>query len=132
MYTTNQQDYSRISPSAKALLLMKGYTSIPFARKAAELIMHPEAYLPDPGKKDFGFWARVAHFESRYNSINLMLANQPVKNILELSSGFSFRGLELTRDNDIHYIDTDLPVVIDQKTILVKELKDGLPPAKGK
>lgn len=32
------RDFNSISPSAKSLILMKGYTNIPFARQIAEII----------------------------------------------------------------------------------------------
>ena len=119
------RDYSTISPSAKALLFLKGYTNIPFARKAAELMALPEKYEPDFDKKDFRFWARLVHFESRYWSIDQLMAGLPIKNILEISSGFSFRGLAAVQQEGIHYIDTDLPEVIELKKQFIKELHPG-------
>lgn len=41
------RDFSSISPSAKWLLLWKGYTNIPFAREVAELLEYPNKYIPD-------------------------------------------------------------------------------------
>ncbi len=58
----DNRNYNTISPSAKVLLLMKGHTDIPFARQAAGLISLPETFRPDFTRKDFSFWARVAHF----------------------------------------------------------------------
>jgi O-methyltransferase involved in polyketide biosynthesis len=116
------RDYSSISPSARSLLLLKGLTDIPFACQAAELITNPEKYEPDFELKDFLLWARVLHFENRYKSIDQLLSDLPVKNILELSSGFSFRGLNTALHNDINYIDTDLPDVIATKQNLLDSL----------
>ena len=99
----NNRNFNTISPSAKSLLLMKGYTNIPFARQAAELIVFPKKYIPDFSNNDMTFWARVVHFENRYRSIDQSLADLSVKNILELSSGFSFRGLETTRQEGFYY-----------------------------
>jgi len=129
---STSRNYSTISPSAKVLLLMKGHTPLPFARQAAELIMQPQAYVPDYNRKDFGYWARVAHFESRYASIDQLLEDLPVKNILELSSGFSFRGLAAVQQKDVHYIDTDLPGIIEKKKEFVAALKGDGFIAKGK
>ena len=56
------RNFSTISPSAKSLLLMKGYTDIPFARQTAELLTYPEKYQPDFDKNDMTFWARTLHF----------------------------------------------------------------------
>jgi len=123
------RDYATISPSARALLLMKGYTGIPYAREAAALIMYPEAYAPDYSNRQPGFWARVLHYESRYRSIDQLLSDLKPVNILELSSGFSFRSLAATREQAIHYIDTDLPELIGTKREFVHALtKDGPAP----
>lgn len=123
----DNRDYSTISPSAKALLYLKGLTSIPFAKAAAEQMMLPDKYEPDFSLRDFGFWARVVHFESRYWSIDHLLADIDVKNVLELSSGFSFRGLASVAEHaDLHYIDTDLPEVIATKKQLIEAIKPEL------
>jgi O-methyltransferase involved in polyketide biosynthesis len=121
------RDYSTISPSARALLLMKGITDIPYAREAAELMMRPEPYEPDYDNKDARLWARIMHFEARYFSINEMLEEIDIHNVLELSSGFSFRGLEMTTvKNHLHYIDTDLPNIIDAKKEIIEDLVDDV------
>ena len=123
---TNSHDFSTVSPSAKTLLMMKGYTTIPFAREAATLISAPEKYEPRPEEKDLVFWIRTSHFESRYQSVNQLMQEIDSKNVLELSSGFSFRGLALTQHQNVHYIDTDLPELIEQKKEMTKQLLAGL------
>jgi O-methyltransferase involved in polyketide biosynthesis len=121
----NDRDFSTISPSAKLLLILKGITDIPFAREAAELIFSPEEYALYFKNKDIGFWARVVHFENRYKSIDQLLSEISVKNVLELSSGFSFRGLNAIKQSGIHYIDTDLPNVIAVKKEILTALQGG-------
>jgi hypothetical protein len=122
MDMNTHRDFSTISPSAKALLLLKGYTHIPFAKQAATLISKPEIYAPDFTRKDAAFWVYAVHFENRYWTIDRMLEGLPVTNILEISSGFSFRGLAAVERSDIHYVDTDLPEVMGIKRQLVTEL----------
>ncbi len=129
--TTTPRDYSDISPSAKALILLKGHTDIPYAQATAELISLPETYKPDLTSKDFSMWIRTIHFEVRYKSINHLLDGLSVKNILELSSGFSFRGLDTIQHDNVYYIDTDLPDLIETKQAFVAKLqKDTLPKGK--
>jgi O-methyltransferase involved in polyketide biosynthesis len=128
----DNRNYTTISPTAKVLLLMKGHTDIPFAREAAGIISRPETFLPDFTRKDFSFWVRVAHFESRYQQVDTLLREVTCRNILELSSGFSFRGLHMVKDQDIHFIDTDLPEVIAGKATITEELVKDLPAAQGK
>jgi O-methyltransferase involved in polyketide biosynthesis len=122
-----ERDYSTISPSARSLLMMKGLTNIPFARQAAEQMVYPETYRPDFDNKELLFWGRVLRFEDRYWSIDQLLADKPVKNILELSSGFSLRGLEAVIRQEVHYIDTDLPAVIAMKKNFVAALQKNEP-----
>jgi O-methyltransferase involved in polyketide biosynthesis len=102
---------------------MKGMTPIPFARQAAELMLYPEEYVPDYSSTEFNFWARLTHFENRYWSIDQLLEDLPVNNILELSSGFSFRGLDAVKQRNVHYIDTDLPDLIKTKLSFIGLLK---------
>jgi O-methyltransferase involved in polyketide biosynthesis len=116
------RNFSSISPSAKWLLLMKGYTKIPFAREVAELLEYPKKYIPDFNKRDLTFWAATYHFETRYWSIEQLLKDLTIKNILELSSGYSLRSLYHAKQEGIHYIDTDLPDLIATKREFVKSL----------
>ena len=117
------RDFSSISPSAKWLLLWKGYTNIPFAREVAELLEYPNKYIPDFKKRDYTFWASTIGLENRYWSIDQLLNDLAIKNILELSSGYSFRSLEYTQQKAVHYIDTDLPDVIATKKEFMNSLK---------
>jgi O-methyltransferase involved in polyketide biosynthesis len=119
------RNYNTISPSARVLLLMKAHTTIPFAREAATLILAPEPFEQDFTTPRPGFWIRVMHFEARYWSINQLLPDD-VSNILELSSGFSLRGLALATDRPVYYIDTDLPDLIATKQPLVDALAGPL------
>ncbi len=87
-------NFSSFSPSAKDLLLLKGYTRIPYSRQTSELLYRQEKFIVDYDNKNFMFWARTLHFEGRYWNINYLLSDLEIKNIIEFSSGFSFRGLE--------------------------------------
>jgi len=120
------RDFSSISPSARWMILWKGYTKIPFAREVAELLEYPNNYIPDFKKRDYTFWASTVGLENRYWSIDQLLNDLTIKNILEISSGYSFRSLDYTQRKPVHYIDTDLPDVIAAKKEFVNHLtKDG-------
>jgi O-methyltransferase involved in polyketide biosynthesis len=118
------RDYSSISPSAKGLLLMKGLTDIPFVADAAKIILgRPASTAVGKDKMDETFLKRLIHFEARYKSLDNLLENLGGNNILEMSSGFSFRGLQMAINNpDVTYIDTDLPGVIETKNELIDQL----------
>ena len=122
---TTKRDYNEISPSAKSLLLLKGITNIPFAKECVELICLPGKYEPDSNHKDLAYWKRVVHFENRYWSVDQLLSQLQINNIIELSSGYSFRGLDAVKGSKIHYIDTDLLNVIEQKKEMLPALLAG-------
>lgn len=122
--TQSHKDFTSISPSAKSLLLMKSYTNIPFAKDTGALMQGPEAFGLNFDDKDFWFWIRVMHFENRYWSIDQLLRQTSSKNILELSSGYSLRCLDLClKHANIHCIDTDLPEVVATKQKLIAQLE---------
>src|ERR1700750_1535103 len=117
------KDFASVSPSAWLLLQMKAETNIPFAREAVNWLPQPENVLRLSKEKDLMYWARVLHFEERYQGISHLVDEIKPHNILELSSGFNFRGLDMTeKNNNLHYIDTDLPGVVTVKTKIVDKL----------
>ena len=120
-------DFDSISPSAISLIAMKGQTELPYARQTAALIKNSDKYIQEAKSQELRtFLMRITHFESRYLSINSLLHDLPINNILELCSGYSFRGLDLVNSSKIHFIDTDLDAVIENKKQIIKELeKDG-------
>jgi O-methyltransferase involved in polyketide biosynthesis len=118
-----KSSFNSISPSAKSLLLNKAFTTIPFAKEAVNL-MGVEIDLDGVTKRknSYQFILRCIHFETRYLSINEALSLLSLNNILEFSSGFSFRGLRECQNPEIFYIDTDLPQILEIKRKLVEEL----------
>jgi O-methyltransferase involved in polyketide biosynthesis len=123
MQMNENRNFTSISPSAKWMILYKGHTNIPFAKEVAEILEFPNKYLPDFKNRDFTFWASTLGLERRYWSINELLNDLTIKNILELSSGYSFRSLEYAQQKGVFYIDTDLPDVIATKKEFLKSLK---------
>jgi len=103
---------------------MKGYTNIPYAKQTADLMHGSEVFGLNFEDKDIWFWVRVLHFESRYWSIDQLLKLTESKNILEFSSGYSLRGLDLcAKDEQVHYIDTDLLEIVSTKQQMIDHLQ---------
>jgi O-methyltransferase involved in polyketide biosynthesis len=122
----NLRDYSSISPSALSLLLMKSQSSIAFAKEAADLLWGESvpvelahALTAENARR------RLRHFENRYRSLDRLLAEAAHPRVLEIGSGLSFRGLELARNSEIFYLDTDLPNIARLKAELVAKLHPG-------
>ena len=107
-------------------LLMKSRSTIAFAQEAAALLWGDRvpAELED-ATKVAGAKSRLRHFESRYRSLDVLLEQSALTRVLEIGSGFSFRGLELARKTDTFYVDTDLPEIATLKADLVERLHPG-------
>ncbi len=126
MSKLKESHFDSISPSAKWLLLNKALTSIPFAKEAVELIWNKQnPILPKDNELTTDLILRLIYFETRYWSINEAVEALGIHNIFEFSSGYSFRGLDLCKNPDIYYVDTDLPrLVKNKKEILQKLVKN--------
>jgi len=121
---TTARDFSTISPSAQAVLVMRAHTDLPYARAAAELLLGAEALAAEMSRLAAvpGTPLRAAHFAARYRSIDTVLDDTGATRILELGAGLSFRGLALARRAAVAYLDTDLPAVVATKRELVEAL----------
>ena len=118
-----ERNFNTISPSAGALLMMKALTDIPFAKDTAAMVGDLEKYTHSvKEKRSKVFLGRMIHFENRYKTIDFALETIQPKQVIELSSGFSCRGLALALKSPVAYIDTDLPQFIINKKILVERL----------
>ena len=124
---TSPRDFSTISPSARALLIMKAQTDIPFAHEAAYMLCGADEVSRELERLAAirGGELRLRHFEDRYRSIDTLLAGAGATRILELAGGLSFRGLALARREPVFYLDTDLPEMAATKAQLVAALHDG-------
>jgi O-methyltransferase involved in polyketide biosynthesis len=92
-------------------------------KEAAELISGEQGpHVSRERLASVKFILRLVHFETRYLSIDEGLAASDLTNILEFSSGFSFRGLNHCENPNVHYVDTDLPQLMATKRPLVEQL----------
>jgi O-methyltransferase involved in polyketide biosynthesis len=62
-------------------------------------------------------------FEARYKSISALTKKSGARQVLELASGYSLRGLDLTVDPAFQYVEVDLPAVVEQKARLLDDLR---------
>src|SRR5690349_5790567 len=67
---------------------------------------------------------QAPRFEQRYKSVTNLIRQRGTSQILELAAGLSSRGLFMTNDPTINYIETDLRKVIREKERVVENLLD--------
>jgi O-methyltransferase involved in polyketide biosynthesis len=127
-------DYSLISVTAKLAAYYRQFSDIPFAQEVAKRIGAQAAFdqiLREHGleREKLTFYAPM--FEARYKSLTQLILQSGAPQVLELASGYSLRGLDLSRSHQIRYVETDLPDVVTAKLSLLEDLRQhhGLPPS---
>lgn len=119
-------DPAQISVTAKVSAYYRKFSDIAFAAEVAAQIGADEAFAEivrahalDPAK--LTFYAPM--FEARYKSITQLIRESATSQVLELASGYSLRGLDLTRRGSLHYVETDLGNVIAAKLKLLADVR---------
>ena len=130
-------DYSKISITAKLVAHLRQFSDIPFAQDVAEHIKAEEAIQeiarrlntenqsPEE-RKEMEAEGKVSAplLEARYKSIVEVIHQTGIKQVLELASGFSLRGLAMAQDTGISYVESDLPDLNTEKTKLISTLRE--------
>jgi O-methyltransferase involved in polyketide biosynthesis len=119
-------DSSLISVTAKIAAYYRQFSDIPFAEEVAKRIGADAAFdqiLREHGleRDKLTFYAPM--FEARYKSITQLILRSGASQVLELASGYSLRGLDLTRSGAVRYVESDLPDVVEAKLSLLGEVR---------
>jgi O-methyltransferase involved in polyketide biosynthesis len=119
-------DSSLISVTAKLAAYYRQFSDIPFAQEVAKRIGADAAFeqiLREHGlqREKLTFYAPM--FEARYKSITQLILQSGASQVLELASGYSLRGLDLTRSGGLRYVETDLPDVVAAKLSLLEDVR---------
>jgi O-methyltransferase involved in polyketide biosynthesis len=119
-------DPSRISVTAKLSAYYRKFSDITFAAEVAALIGADEAFdqlVQDHGleRDKLTFYAPM--FEARYKSITEIVRKSGASQVLELASGYSLRGLDMTQGGSLSYVETDLPAVVATKLDLLDDIR---------
>jgi O-methyltransferase involved in polyketide biosynthesis len=119
-------ELEKIGITAKLSAYYRQFSDIAFASEVAALIGAEDAYATlarDYGLDRDQLTSYAPMFEARYKSVSELIRKSGASQILELASGYSMRGLDLTRSGALHYVETDLPGVIATKQELLDEVR---------
>ncbi|MEZ4240320.1 MAG: class I SAM-dependent methyltransferase [Myxococcota bacterium] len=126
-------DPTPISMTAKLAAYYRQFTDIPFAADIARGIGADAAF--DALAREHGldrekltFYAPM--FEARYKSLTALIRASGARQVLELASGYSLRGFDLTQHEGFRYVEADLAGVTATKRALLADLQrqHGLSP----
>lgn len=126
-------DFNKISPTARGSAYALSFCDIPYAEEIVEEAKVEEFLGALAGRfglanspKSFIIKKIIAKFaplnEGRFRSASEILKRRGIKNILEIAAGLSPRGLAITADSTVNYVETDLPEMLAEKERLVKSI----------
>jgi O-methyltransferase involved in polyketide biosynthesis len=124
MVTPSVGDFDKISPTALMTAQARQFSDIPYTREIAAL-SHAEAVVQQMlGQDQDNPLVRglAVLVEARYRAIEQVRANFSAPQILELASGLLPRGMIVSQDSEITFIESDLPEMIQQKHQLAQQL----------
>ncbi|KAB8315174.1 class I SAM-dependent methyltransferase [Tolypothrix campylonemoides VB511288] len=115
-------DYDKIIHTAFMVSKARQLTDIPYAKELAQLV-EAQGLVELSGSQNQDKSALLtARVEARYKAINQVMAQYQIGQVLELASGLLPRGLFMSCDPNITFIESDLPRMIRCKQQLVEQL----------
>ena len=118
--------FEKVSLTAKLAAYMRQFADIPFAQDVAQHLRVQEAFerlLRDQQMRPEDLLWYAPLFEVRYKSIVTTMRKLAVRQVLELASGVALRGLAMTQDPSVTYVESDLPELTNEKASLVAALR---------
>ena len=110
-----------ISPTAKSVAYFRAFSEIPYSQEISDATNSSSAFseLSEQDREEVvSFLSPTC--EARYKIINEMIKKCGYKNVLEIASGISPRGLVMTGDPAVNYVETDLPGILAEKQKVIE------------
>ena len=120
------RSYERISPTAWFVAYQRTLSDIPFSQEIflelQETIELTRSDETEDLKKQMKFFEGTPVWEARFKIVNHLLKTRSINQIIEIAAGVSPRGLEMTKDSSVRYVEVDLPKVIQEKKGIIERL----------
>ncbi len=119
-------NYEKISLTAQLAAYMRQFSDIPFASDVAELMHSREVFEAllqgqQMTPEDLLWYAPI--FEVRYKGVSAAIRRTGSRQVLELASGITLRGLAFTQDPRYTYIESDLTGITAEKKAIIASLR---------
>ena len=116
----NDKDYEEISSTAIVTSYPRTFTDIPYEKEIYN-------WLKQHCKEEVALYKNMAtEIEARYKLANKLLDKLDIKQVLELASGYSSRGL-IYSQNGYNYVEMDLESVSKNKENILNTLEGKIP-----
>jgi O-methyltransferase involved in polyketide biosynthesis len=122
MMTAPSSYFDTISPTALLVAYTRQFSDIPFATELAQLVNIPTMLEQFAIDRPEDILLLAALFEARYKAVDWAIAQSESKQIVELASGLLPRGMVMSLNPDMTFVESDLPSMIHLKQLLVAQL----------
>lgn len=116
----NDKDYEEICPTAIVTSYPRTFTDIPYEKAIYNWLKNNCNEKVDLNRK------LAPEIEARYKLINKLLEKYEIKQVLELASGYSSRGLFYSQKG-YNYVELDLESVTKNKKQILHSIKKNIP-----
>ena len=124
MIETQASSFDRISPTALMTAYARQFTDIPYSKELADLL-NAKTVVEQMSDETFRKAIEIegaVRVESRYKAINQVMSQFEAVQIIELASGVLPRGMSLSQNPNVTFVESDLPKMIRRKQELVTQL----------
>lgn len=111
-----------ISPTAWTIAHRRTFTDIPYSKPIFDLIEQQRKLQGIEISEELKSPQIAPQIEARYKLVNIMLEENNIKQVLEIAAGFSPRGLAMTDDASVTYVETDLSKITKQMDKIVGKI----------
>jgi len=123
MTAESQSSTEKIGPTAWMVAYRRTFTDIPLCN---EIFNELESLRINSGEPEVAAELQrpetAPQFEARYKLVDRLLGKTSIRQVLELASGFSPRGMNMVQ-GDITYVEVDLPGVMGNKRAIAEKLQ---------
>jgi len=117
--------HEKVGPTAWGIAYRRAGCDIPYAKEIYDelvKVMTSEERVKMEALVSEKDQALTPQFEARYKLLNRLLRKTGIKQIIELASGIAPRGIEMTQDKTVTYVEMDLSGIIKQKEEIINAL----------
>lgn len=122
MTKTSTNSFDLISPTALSAAYCRQLSDIPYAQEIAQLVDAQSFTNQNNSSQTQKRNPMMMMAEARYKAVNHLIAKYGYTQIIELASGLLPRGMVMTADANITFVESDLPNAIAFKQQLVNQL----------
>jgi len=118
--------YDGIIPTGWLTAYGRTFTDIPYSQ---EMFAELEGMRQKAGGSEEALTVMkdtnlAPQFEARHKLLSKLIGQTGIEQVLEIAAGLSTRGLEITADEDITYVELDLPAMVADKRKIVAALQE--------